>query len=74
MPIEVALLHGCPWAFERCPRCTARFSQCLRGQVQRSRRLCGVLWRRPYCAVICAGCRYIVGWESPEEYGRTREP
>jgi hypothetical protein len=24
-----------------------------------------VLWRRPYCAVICEHCRTVVGYESP---------
>ena len=69
MPIEVELLQGCPYAFERCPRCSAPFSQCLRGQVQRSKRFLWVLWPQPYCAVICGMCRHVVGWESPSHYG-----
>ena len=65
MPIEVLLLAHEPYPVERCPICALPFRAFLRGQVQRSKRFLGVLWPRPYCAVICQGCKQIVGWEAP---------
>ena len=65
MPVEAHILEQYPYPYERCPQCDAPFSVFLRGQVQRARRFLGVLWRRPYCAVICRACKEIVGWEEP---------
>lgn len=65
MPKEVLLLRQKPTAVDHCPRCHEPFSYFLRGQVQRSTRWFGVLWRRPYCAIICQACKEIVGWEKP---------
>jgi hypothetical protein len=65
MPTEVALLNNKSFAFERCPKCGTCFPEFLRGQVQRSKRFLGFLWRRPYCAVICHACKQIIGWEAP---------
>jgi hypothetical protein len=65
MPIEYAILRAYPPAIDRCPQCHEPFSHFLRGQVQRSRRVLGFLWTRPYCAVICQQCKAIVGWEEP---------
>ena len=62
MPMEVELLRGYPYARETCPKCGTPFPEFLRGQVQSD-------WRRwlrlPYCAVICHGCKEIIGWEKP---------
>ena len=65
MPTEVELLRSYPYVFEICPKCGERFPEFLRGQVQRSKRFLGFLWRQPYCAVICHGCKRIIGWEQP---------
>ena len=62
MPKEVELLRYAPYAKETCPKCGAPFPEFLRGQVQSD-------WRRwlrlPYCAIICHGCKEIIGWEKP---------
>jgi len=65
MPIECELLLREPYAIEKCPKCGTLAPEFMRGQVQRSKRFLWVLWRRPYCAVICHGCKEIIGWESP---------
>jgi predicted nucleic-acid-binding Zn-ribbon protein len=65
MPIESDLLAREPYAKERCPKCGAICPEFMRGQVQRSKRFLWVLWKRPYCAVICHRCKCIIGWESP---------
>lgn len=65
MPIEVKLLENSPFAREQCPKCGELFPEFMRGQVQRSQRFWGFLWKRDYCAVICHGCKLIIGWESP---------
>jgi len=62
MPIECELLRGAPYAKEECPQCQQPFPEFMRGQVQSTlRRLFGL----PYCAVICHGCKQIIGWEKP---------
>jgi hypothetical protein len=65
MPIECKLFEGMPPAIDQCPYCGQEAPEFMRGQVQRSKRFLWVLWRRPYCAVICHSCKQIVGWESP---------
>jgi hypothetical protein len=65
MPTEVAILALYPYPVMICPQCQKPFLSFLRGQIQRSKRFMGFLWRRPYCAVICAECKRIVGWEQP---------
>jgi hypothetical protein len=77
VPAEVRALHGAPVPIERCPRCEAEpFDPWLRGQVQRERypwwaRLLPRRWRaryaRPYCSLICAECKQLVGHESPSQ-------
>jgi len=67
MPIECEQLNRQPCAVKKCPKCGTLFPDFMRGQVQRSKRFLGILWRRPYCAVICHGCKKIIGWESPKE-------
>lgn len=66
MPIECMQLAGQPFKYERCGKCDTPFPEFMRGQVQRPKRW---LWfgpKRPYCAVICHGCKQIIGWELPE--------
>jgi hypothetical protein len=65
MPSEVGLLWDMPSPIDCCPRCHVPFVPFMRGEVQRSQRFLWVLWRRPYCAVICQACKEIVGWEEP---------
>ena len=66
MPIESAVLRFKPEPLDACPSCGQRpFRSFMRGQVQRRRRFLWVLWRRPYCAVMCEGCKAIVAWEEP---------
>ena len=65
MPIEADLLKNYPYALEACPKCGERFPEFMRGMVQRSKRYLWVFWKRPYCAVICHGCKAIIGWEKP---------
>lgn len=69
MPIEVRLLDGAPVPLQSCPKCgAAPFDTFLRGLVQRSpvSIFARPPWRRrPYCAVICRGCKEIVDWEVP---------
>lgn len=65
MPIEAELLRHKPEPFRRCPECMCLSRSLMRGQVQRSRRFLGFLWKRPYCAVICGACKEIIGWEEP---------
>jgi hypothetical protein len=64
MPIEYRLFMNVPLSDIKCPRCGVSSNGFMRGQVQRSKRFLWVLWRRPYCAVICHGCKEIIGWES----------
>lgn len=68
--VEYDLLKREPHAIEVCPRCGTPAPELLRGQVLRSKRFLWVLWRRPYCAVICHGCRRIIGWESPPKLNK----
>jgi len=65
MPIEFKLLEKEPYAIEVCPNCGQRAPEFMRGLVQRSKRFLWLLWKRPYCAVICRNCKEIIGWESP---------
>lgn len=65
MPIECKLFMNVPLSDIKCPRCGVSSNGFMRGQVQRSRRFLGFLWRRPYCAIICHVCKDIIGHESP---------
>ena len=65
MPIEILKLLQSPPKYYKCPKCDTEFPSFMRGQVQRSKRFLWVLWKRPYCAVICHGCKKIIGWEQP---------
>ena len=62
MPKEYEQLRRYPYAREKCPKCGTMFPEFQRGLVQSA-------WRRwlrlPYCAVICHGCKEIIGWEKP---------
>ena len=63
MPVEFSMLDGKPPPFAEFPCCGAKpFDQMMRGLVQASR-----WWglRKRYCAVICYGCKEIVGYEDP---------
>jgi hypothetical protein len=62
MPIEAEMLADRPPAKLICTHCGAPGPTFMRGQVQSWWRC---LLRRPYCAVICNGCRKLVGWEKP---------
>lgn len=62
MPIEYTLLKNKPYAVEVCPKCGTKAPEFLRGLVQSTLRR---FFRRPYCAVICHGCKNIIGWEKP---------
>ena len=58
-----------------CPICGDEpFHPFMRGQIQRSSRAL-LSWppfrERPPAAVICAGCKAIVGWEWPPRAHRT---
>lgn len=66
MPIECKLLERQPYAFEECPECKEPFPDFMRGQIQRGKRWFFIGPKRPYCAVICHGCKNIIGWEAPE--------
>lgn len=65
MPVEYGLLKYAPVPHTTCPACNVPFEPFLRGMIQRSRRKWGFLWRQPYCCVICAACKDIVGYEYP---------
>lgn len=74
MPIETRLLEKQPEAIQKCPKCGAEpFLSMLRGQVHRAAteapvaKVLAIVRQQPfaYCAVICAACTDIVGWESP---------
>ena len=73
MPIEYGLLKDVTPPYCQCPNCGVfPFQPYMRGLVQRSKRFLWVLWRRPYCAVICEHCQTVVGYESPPtEKGKT---
>lgn len=62
MPIEYCKLKNASPAKEKCQQCQYPFPQFMRGQVQSNwRRILGM----KYCAVICDGCKEIIGWEKP---------
>ncbi len=70
MPIEVLTRAGEPAPLSKCPKCGASpFEPFLRFQVARDvfspwRALLAALGRgRPAFAVICRGCKEIVGYE-----------
>jgi hypothetical protein len=69
MPIECSILDKQPEPIKTCPKCGCTpFETFMRGMIQRRKRkwwLFGERW--PYCAVICWGCKEIVGYEQPEE-------
>ena len=67
MPIESDMLRNQPLDARKCSVCDVSSDGMMRGQVQRSKRFMGVLWRRDYCAVICSSCLGTIGWESPRE-------
>jgi hypothetical protein len=67
MPIESSILLNRPEPIKTCPECKKPFHSLMRGLVQRTRRsFWGLGRRRPYCCMICAECKEIVGWEDPE--------
>lgn len=74
MPIEASLLRDAPSPLDCCPKCGDEpLRPFMRGQVQRG--LIRTLWdafknrhdplvpKFRYCAVICWGCKEIVGYE-----------
>jgi hypothetical protein len=69
MPVEALLLDALPAPLASCPKCgDAPLRPFMRGQVQRSAYSWRTLWLpiggpRPYCAVICWGCKEIIGYE-----------
>lgn len=75
MPIEAGALTMQEPPFQKCPQCGAEpFTPFMRGQLWR----CwwwswagwkATVWGRPfdYCAVICADCKNVVGWERPHD-------
>ena len=65
MPIEAKLLRHEPYAKEACPKCGNGFPEFMRGQVQRRKRWLWIGPKRDYCAIICHGCKKVIGWESP---------
>ena|SRR2546425_3437691 len=75
MPIEALALTMQAVPLIYCPVCVANpFTPFMRGQVQRSRWFCwagllSLILARPfdYCALICADCKEIVGWERPHD-------
>jgi len=75
MPLEAIALLMQAVPLEQCPLCGASpFTPFMRGQVQRKRWTCreglrSILCMRPfdYCALICADCKQVVGWERPED-------
>ncbi len=73
MPLEAIQLENAPVPFKTCPKCDAPFEPFLRGMVGRSPRTL-FSWPpfklRKHCALICSGCKEIVGHEAPEScYG-----
>jgi hypothetical protein len=70
MPVEYALLENQPVTLKCCPRCgDAPFYPFMRGLVQNWWRK---LFRRPYCCLICAECKEIVGYEDVPRSGHSR--
>ena len=73
MPIEAVILADAPIPMNKCPKCGDLYMPFMRGQVQR--RPWKFNWRRlkvenrPYCAMICATCKEIVGYEEPINEG-----
>jgi len=64
MPIEYDILKNYPYAKEICPKCGQRFPEFMRGLViSPLRKFFGL----PYCAVICHGCKEIIGYEKPSK-------
>ena len=68
MTVEYKLLKGEPSAIPTCTKCGYFEPNFMRGMIQRSERLFGFLWNRPYCAVICNKCKNIIGWEYPPKH------
>jgi len=66
MSSEYVSLRDAPEVFESCPNCgQSPFRSFLRGGVQRRKKR-WIWWGSwGYCAVICARCTEVVGWESP---------
>jgi len=63
MPVEYMQLLRKAVPIARCPKCgDSPFRPFLRGQVQNAWRK---FFRRPYCVLICALCKEIVGYEKP---------
>lgn len=75
MPIEAIALTMQEPPFVKCPKCGAEpFTPFMRGEVQRSWFKSWTGWKAvmfgwpfDYCAVICADCKKIVGWERPHD-------
>jgi hypothetical protein len=68
MPIEATWLEKAPVPLGKCPHCeSVPFRPFMRGQVQRSMWEWWNIWgkSRAYCALICADCKQIVGYEHP---------
>jgi len=67
MPIEYDQLKDAPLPLSRCPSCEeVPFATMFRGIVQRRKKKYPPFSAvRPYCAVICAHCGEVVGYEMP---------
>lgn len=68
MPIEFSMLGKQKQPVIQCKNC-GNFTNdpYLRGLIQRSKRWFWIGPKRDYCAIICAFCDSIKGWESPLE-------
>jgi hypothetical protein len=65
MPIEAITSQAMPASLQRCPHCNAApFEPFLRGMVTRTFWLPWTWKRRDIWAVICRGCKGIVGYEA----------
>jgi hypothetical protein len=66
MPIEAAALKDWPHPDVKCPSCGKSLLPFMRGQVQRQKKsLMGK--KQPYCAIICANCKDLIGYEDPTQ-------
>ncbi len=67
MPWEYTALLSRPVPIDSCPVCQDKpFDPFMRGMVQRSCRTWFTRVKRPYCALICAICHAMVGYEDPD--------
>ena len=68
MPPECDLFRYEPEPFEVCPKCgSAPFQSVKRGWIQRPKRFLWILWKQPYCAIVCSICGCLIGHEYPPE-------